>query len=298
MTGRKILSTIRSYGIITVGLFLYTFAWTVFIIPNQMVGGGVTGISAIIQYLTGFDVSYSYFIINTVLLVIAMKVLGSGFGVKTIFAMLVSTIFLRFLPELISQDFIQEISIENGKLLCAMIGGAISGFGVALTFSQGGSSGGTDIVALIINKYRAISPGKVIMTIDILIIASSLFLPSDGTWGGRIATVLYGYVVSGVFSVTVDMVTSGTKQSIQVFIFSRKYAEIADAVSTEFHRGTTLLKGIGWHTKQDINVVVTITRKHDTNALLTLIRSIDPDAFISVSSVMGVYGKGFEQVKK
>ena len=298
MTSKELLSTVKTYGIITLGLLIYTFAWTVFIIPNQMVGGGVTGISAIINYWTGFPVSYSYLLINIVLLLISMKVLGRGFGIKTIFAMVVASIFLRILPEVIGQDFINEIAISNGKLLCAIIGGALSGFGVAMTFSQGGSSGGTDMIALMINKYRPVSPGKVIMSIDLLIIASSLLLPSDGTWGGRIATVILGYVVSGVFSVTVDLINSGSKQSVQVFIFSPKYSEIADRISSDLHRGTTLLKGVGWHSKQDVNVVLVITRKHDTNLLLSLVKEVDPNAFVSVASVMGVYGQGFEQIKK
>lgn len=298
MTSKELLSTVKTYGIITLGLLIYTFAWTVFIIPNQMVGGGVTGISAIINYWTGFPVSYSYFLINIVLLLISMKVLGRGFGIKTIFAMVVASIFLRILPEVIGQDFINEIAISNGKLLCAIIGGALTGFGVAMTFSQGGSSGGTDMIALMINKYRPVSPGKVIMSIDLLIIASSLLLPSDGTWGGRIATVILGYVVSGVFSVTVDLINSGSKQSVQVFIFSPKYSEIADRISSDLHRGTTLLKGVGWYSKQDVNVVLVITRKHDTNLLLSLVKEVDPNAFVSVASVMGVYGQGFEQIKK
>ena len=298
MNATKILSVVKTYGIIVVGLLLYTFAWTVFILPNQIVGGGVTGISAMIEYLTGFPISYSYFLINAALLLLALKVLGRGFGVKTVFAMTVASIFLRVLPSVIDADFIREISLNNGKLLSAVCGGAISGLGVALTFSQGGSSGGTDIVALMINKYRAVSPGRIILFIDIIIIASSLILPSDGTWGGRIATVVYGYITSGVFSITVDLISSGSKQSVQAFIFSRKYAEIADKVSSELHRGATLLKGVGWYTKQDVNVVMVITRKHDTNLLLSIVKSIDPNAFISVGSVMGVYGQGFEQIKK
>lgn len=298
MNATKILSVVKTYGIIVVGLLLYTSAWTVFILPNQIVGGGVTGISAMIEYLTGFPISYSYFLINAALLLLALKVLGRGFGVKTVFAMTVASIFLRVLPSVIDADFIREISLNNGKLLSAVCGGAISGLGVALTFSQGGSSGGTDIVALMINKYRAVSPGRIILFIDIIIIASSLILPSDGTWGGRIATVVYGYITSGVFSITVDLISSGSKQSVQAFIFSRKYAEIADKVSSELHRGATLLKGVGWYTKQDVNVVMVITRKHDTNLLLSIVKSIDPNAFISVGSVMGVYGQGFEQIKK
>lgn len=298
MNSKKIFSSIKSYAIITLGLIIYTTAWTVFIIPNGLVGGGITGISAIIQYCTGFPVSYSYFLLNAVLLLIALKVLGYGFGVKTIFAMVVTTILLKVMPALIQPEFIEEIALRNGRLVCAIIGGGLSGFGVSLTFGQGGSSGGTDIIALMINKYRAISPGKIILYIDIFIIASSLITPGDGTWASRIATVIYGYVTAGVFSVTMDIVTSGSKQSVQIFIFSKKHAQIADRISSQMHRGVTVLDGQGWYTKEQSRILMVITRKTDTNSILNLIKEEDPQAFISVGSVMGVYGKGFEQIKK
>lgn len=298
MNSKKIFSSIKSYAIITLGLIIYTTAWTVFIIPNGLVGGGITGISAIIQYCTGFPVSYSYFLLNAVLLLIALKVLGYGFGVKTIFAMVVTTILLKVMPALIQPEFIEEIALRNGRLVCAIIGGGLSGFGVSLTFGQGGSSGGTDIIALMINKYRAISPGKIILYIDIFIIASSLITPGDGTWASRIATVIYGYVTAGVFSVTMDIVTSGSKQSVQIFIFSKKHVQIADRISSQMHRGVTVLDGQGWYTKEQSRILMVITRKTDTNSILNLIKDEDPQAFISVGSVMGVYGKGFEQIKK
>lgn len=298
MNSKKIFSSIKSYTIITLGLIIYTTAWTVFIIPNGLVGGGITGISAIIQYCTGFPVSYSYFLLNAVLLLIALKVLGYGFGVKTIFAMVVTTILLKVMPSLIQPEFIEEIALRNGRLVCAIIGGGLSGFGVSLTFGQGGSSGGTDIIALMINKYRAISPGKIILYIDIFIIASSLITPGDGTWASRIATVIYGYVTAGVFSVTMDIVTSGSKQSVQIFIFSKKHVQIADRISSQMHRGVTVLDGKGWYTKEQSQILMVITRKTDTNSILNLIKDEDPQAFISVGSVMGVYGKGFEQIKK
>lgn len=298
MTSKKVFSTIKSYAIITLGLLLYATAWTVFIIPNGMVGGGITGVSAIIQYCTGFPVSYSFFILNSILLLIALKVLGSGFGIKTVFAMVVTTILLKVIPLIIEPEFIEEIALKNGRLVCAIIGGGLSGFGVALTFGQGGSSGGTDIIALMINKYRSITPGKVILYLDIIIIASSLVTPGDGTWASRIATVIYGYVIAGVFSVTVDTVTSGSKQSVQIFIFSKKYAEIADLISSELHRGATLLDGEGWYSKEHTKILMVVARKTDTNFVLKLIKEEDPQAFISVGSVMGVYGKGFEQIKK
>ncbi|MBQ0087403.1 MAG: YitT family protein [Bacteroidales bacterium] len=298
METKKILSTLKSYLIIALGLFCYTLAWTIFLIPNGLVGGGVTGISTIIQYCTGFNVSYSYLLINLVLILLALKTLGAGFGGKTVYAIIVTTIFLRFVPSLISPSFINDFALTNGKLLCAIIGGSLSGLGIAITFSEGGSSGGTDIIALIINKYRAISPGKVLMVLDFIIIGSSLLIPSDNNFGSRIAIVVYGYVTTGMFSFTVDTVISGTKQCVQICIFSEKYEEIANRISKEANRGVTVLHGMGWYSKQEKKVLLVVARKHDSPFILHLVREVDSNAFITEASVMGVFGQGFDQIKK
>ena len=298
MDRNKVFATLKSYAIITVGLILYTLAWVVFIIPHQLVGGGVTGISAVIQYCTGFHVSYSFFIINAILLLIALKVLGPAFGVKTVYAMVVTTLLLRFMPMIIPQEFIQIIALDNGKLLSVIIGGMLSALGISLTFSQGGSSGGTDIVALMITKYRAISPGKILLILDIFIIGSSLIVPTEGSWGVRVANLVYGYVMAGVFSVALDLFVSGSKQSVQIFIFSKNFEKIADRITTDVHRGVTALDGKGWYTKTESTVLVVVARKQELKFLLNLIKEEDPQAFISVASVTGVYGSGFEVIKK
>ncbi|MBQ6072450.1 MAG: YitT family protein [Bacteroidales bacterium] len=298
MDRNKVLSTLKSYAIITVGLILYVLAWVVFIIPHQLVGGGVTGISAVIQYCTGFHVSYSFFIINGILLLIALKVLGPAFGVKTVYAMVVTTLLLRFMPMVIPQEFIQIIALDNGKLLSVIIGGMLSALGISLTFSQGGSSGGTDIVALMITKYRAISPGKILLILDIFIIGSSLIVPTEGSWGVRVANLVYGYVMAGVFSVSLDLFVSGSKQSVQILIFSKNYEQIANRITSELHRGVTALEGKGWYTKTESTVLVVVARKNEQKFLLNLIKEMDPQAFLSVSSVSGVYGSGFDVIKK
>ena len=298
MDKTKFLSTLKSYAIITLGLILYVLAWVVFIMPHQLVGGGVTGISAVIQYCTGFHVSYSFFIINGILLLIALKILGPAFGVKTVYAMIVTTLLLRFLPMVIPQEFIQIIALDNGKLLSVIIGGMLSALGISLTFSQGGSSGGTDIVALMITKYRAISPGKILLILDIFIIGSSLLVPTEGSWGVRVANLVYGYVMAGVFSVALDLFVSGSKQSVQIFIFSKNYQKIADRITNDVHRGVTALDGKGWYTKTESTVLVVVARKQELKFLLNLIKEEDPQAFISVASVSGVYGSGFDVIKK
>lgn len=298
MDKSSFLATFKSYAIITLGLIFYVLAWVVFIIPHQLVGGGVTGISAVIQYCTGFNVSYSFFIINGILLLIALKVLGPAFGVKTIYAMVVTTLLLRFMPFVIPEEFIRIIALENGKLLSVIIGGTLSALGISLTFSQGGSSGGTDIIALMITKYRAISPGKILLILDVFIIGSSLIVPTEGSWGVRVANLVYGYVMAGVFSVALDLFVSGSKQSVQIFIFSKNYEKIADRITSDVHRGVTALDGKGWYTKTESTVLLVIARKPELKVLLNLIKEEDPQAFISVGSVSGVYGSGFDVIKK
>ena len=306
----KILNELKAYVIITLGLLLYTLGWIVFLIPNNMVGGGVTGISAILLYAFNIPVGASFFVINLILLLIALKVLGKGFGMKTVYAIIIASVFYEVVPPLIPDVFIQEIAISNGKLLCAIFGGVCAGLGIGISFSQGGSTGGTDIVALMIVKYKNISAGRVILLLDIFIIASSLLLPPNEildangavigveTWGERFATILYGYILIGACSYSVDMFISGSKQSSQIFIFSKKYAELADAITTQTGRGVTLIDGEGWYTKQKSKIVMVIMRKDDLSLLYKMVREIDRDAFLSVGNVSGVYGKGFDEIKK
>ena len=306
----RLLGELKAYLIITLGILLYTLGWIVFLIPNNMVGGGVTGISAILLYAFNIPVGVSFFLINLILLLIALKVLGKAFGMKTVYAIIIASVFYEVVPPLIPDVFIQEIAISNGKLLCAIFGGVCAGLGIGISFSQGGSTGGTDIVALMIVKYKNISAGRVILLLDIFIIASSLLLPPNEildangavvgveTWGQRFATILYGYILIGACSYSVDMFISGTKQSSQIFIFSKKYAELADAITTQTGRGVTLIEGQGWYTKQQSKIVMVIMRKDDMSLLYRMVREIDRDAFLSVGNVSGVYGKGFDQIKK
>jgi uncharacterized membrane-anchored protein YitT (DUF2179 family) len=294
---KRVLNRLRSYAIITFGLLLYAVGWSLFMIPSGLVGGGVTGIAAVIYYATGFPVSWSFFLINAILLAIALKILGKGFGVKTVFAIVAVTLFLDRLPGLIPVELIEDVALGNGKLLSAMMGGVFSGAGIAITFTQGGSTGGTDIIAIMINKYRNISPGKLILYMDIFIILSSLAIPSQASIGERAAIIIYGFVLISVTSYTVDLILSGARQSIQIFIFSQKYEQIADAI-TPTGRGVTVIDGMGWFTKKEGKILMLIVRRTESNFVFRLVKDIDKDAFLSVGNVMGVYGKGFEEIKK
>ena len=298
ITWRKALVTFKEYLLITLGLLLYTLAWAVFLLPNNLVGGGITGLGSIIQYSTGFNVAYSYIIINTILVLIALKVLGGGFGAKTIFALVVTAIFLRFLPGLVPQEFITNFTADNGKLMCVIFAGAMVGIGIALTFTQGGSTGGTDIIALIVSKFYRVSPGTVIAALDLVIIASSMLIPNGSSISDKLLVMLYGFVLTGVVNYTLDFALNGRRQSVQLFIFSEQYETLTDRICNEIHRGVTLLESQGGYSRHSGKLVVVIVKRTETNKILKLIKEVDPDAFVSIGNVSEVYGKGFEPMKK
>ena len=293
----KAKSLLKDYSAITLGILVYAIGWTLFILPNSLVTGGVAGICAIIQYSTGFNISYSYAILNALLLIIGTKALGKGFGVKTIYAVALISICFRLFPELLPQEFVQALIRDNGKLLCAIFGGFISGFGIALMMMGGGSSGGTDIVALMISKKYDITTGRVILIMDILIIASSLIIPEDNGWSARFATVIFGYVITGVATFTIDHMLQMSRQNVQLFIFSKHYERIANRVMEEGDRGVSVISAKGWYSKDDIQVVLVVARKSQINQLLSIIKQEDPNAFTSIGSVTGVYGEGFDRIK-
>ena len=305
VNGKKVWGAFKEYLLITVGILSYVLGWTIFLVPNNLVGGGVTGLSSIIQYATGgaLKIGYSYFAINVVLLIAALFLLGKSFGAKTVYAIILASVGLNLFQEIIPQDIIQTLAIDNGKLMCVIIGGIMAGVGIGMTISQGGSTGGTDIIALIVNKYRNVSPGRMILSMDVVIILSSLLVPSYTPAGGlvpfteKIITVVYGLILITICSTVLDLYLSGSKQSVQVFILSHKYEEIADLITRDLHRGVTAIEGKGWYTQNEMQVLMVITRKTDLNLLLKMIKGVDPDAFLSVSSVTGVYGKGFETIK-
>jgi len=290
----KAFLEVKRYMLITFGLLIYALGWTAFIIPSNITGGGVTGISTVIYFMSGnvIPVAYSYFIINIGLLAIALKILGKSFGIKTVFGIVVSSIFFLFLQKYITEPVVKE------RFMAAIIGGVMSGSGIALTFTQGGSSGGTDIIALIINKYRNYSPGSLILIMDIIIIGSSFFVWTDKPMADRIETLMYGGVMMAVVAYSIDMVVTGASKSLQLFVFSTKYEAIAERITKEKNRGVTVMDGVGWHSKKDQKVLVIMIRKAESSGIYSIIKQEDPEAFMSVSSVMGVYGKGFDLMKK
>ena len=282
------MSEIRAYLLITFGLLIYTFAVTAFLAPHRMVGGGVTGISTIIYFLSGevIPIGYSYFVINFLLVAIAIKILGPRFGFKTIYAIFMSSFLLSVFQNLIHEPLLED------KFICAVISGIMCGAGIGISLVNGGSTAGTDIVAMIINKYRTISYGKIVIYSDFVIIGSSMLV------GFHIDTVIYGYVMTAVFGYTVDMIMAGNQQSSQVFIVTHDYEKMAQAIVDNIHRGVTLIDSQGWYTKKESKIVMVVCRKRETTMILKFVKTIDPEAFMTVGSVMGVYGKGFQAISK
>ena len=294
----------KEYLLITLGLTLYALGWALFLTPNSMLGGGVTGFSALLQYVTNgaIPLSVTYFVMNILLLIIGTKILGTGFGAKTIYAIIMTSIMLELTQRFIPVEFTTYFA-NQGEIVCAILGGIMAGVGIGLSMSQGGSTGGTDIIALVWCKFKPASPGKIILIIDVMIILSSLFLPVKDAGGAllepapKVALVIFGLMQVAVCGYAIDMYISGSKQSVQVFIFTKKVQEMADAIAFDMKRGVTVLPAKGWYSKEDKEVIMVVTRKTDLNLLLRYVKSIDPEAFLSVSTVMGVYGQGFDTIK-
>lgn len=283
--GKKIFSFIKMYTVIVIGLSLYAFGVTAFLIPVKITAGGVTGISMLIYYATGIPAGYHYFIINSFLIILAIRILGTSFGLKTLFSMVVISILLNVLPMFIKEALVKDL------FLSSVLGGILGGVGLGITFNQGGSTGGTDIIAMIINKYRNISPGRIIMYCDVIIITSSFFVLSS------VEILVYGYVTMWIVAYSLDAFLTGAQQSVQLFIFSEKYELIADFINTESRRGLTIIDGTGWYTKKQVKMIMTVVKKRESPQIFQKIKEIDPEAFISQGSVMGVYGKGFDEIR-
>ena len=310
----SVLTTTKEYLMMTLGMTLYAFGWICCILPANAAGGGATGLSLLIYHLTGGAISIgtTVLIINAILLVIAGFVVGWNFGIKTIYCVVVMSIVMHFLQvwfttptgwvaemitirdnlDVADGTIVDLFNLKN-RLLSAILGGICSGVGVAICFQQGGSTGGSDIVVMIVNKFYTISYGKFIRYTDGIIISSALFLPDVGIDG-----VIYGFVMVAVFSYTVDMILSGNQQSNQIFIISKDYKAMADAINNEAKRGATVIDAMGWYSKENSKVVMCVCRKRDLAMVLKVVRAVDPDAFITIGSVMGVYGKGFDALNK
>ncbi|MCT4604251.1 MAG: YitT family protein [Marinifilum sp.] len=276
---------IRSYFIITIGLLIGSLAWTGFIIPAGIVGSGVSGIATMIYFVTGIKVGYSVFLINTVFLLVSLRILGFSFGIKTLYGITVISFFLWLFQSIITEPLVSD------RFMCAIIGGIMAGAGAGMILSRGGSTGGTDILAMMINKYKNYSPGQLLLTIDVIIISSSYFLENS------IEQVVYGFVTMGISAYCVDMIIEGSKQSVQIVIFTQKPELIRKEVIHTLDQGLTVINATGGYSNEDVQILMVLAKKRDSQTILKMIKHVDPDAFISMGSVMGVYGQGFDKIK-
>jgi len=297
---RIIWNEFKDYFFITLGLVMYTIAFTVFLMPYQIVAGGVTGLSAIIYYATGFHLENTYIIINGLLLLMALKILGFKFMVKTIYAIFALYFLLIFAQSVLpTQENGLPIKLlgEGQDFMSMIIGCALTGIGLATVFLHNGSTGGTDIIAASINKYHNVSLGQVLIAVDFCIIGSCMFFPQFGSYIERAHKVMFGFCVMAMENFVLDYVMNARRESVQFLIFTRKWQEIANAIGTEMNHGVTILDGHGWYTGQEIKVLCILAKKNESVYIFRLIKMIDPQAFVSQSAVIGVYGEGFDEMK-
>lgn len=276
----------KDYIMMAAGLVLYAFGLTGFLLPNKIVTGGLTGVTVLIRYSTDIPIWVSYISINAVLLIIAWRIVGRNFVIKTVLSVLVLTFLLRF-----GETYITKPIIHADSLLSSMIGAMLCGAGLGLVYSVNGSTGGTDIIGAVVTKYRHVSMGRVLLLVDILIVGSSFFLFRS------VEKIAIGFIVMAVMFYSVDVVISGMRQSVQFFIFTKKYEEVANHINVEIKRGCTIIDGMGWYSKKSQKIIVVLARKNESTSIFRLVKSIDQDAFVTQANVVGVYGKGFDSLK-
>ena len=284
----KLKNELKDYILITIGITLYSLAILVLLVPHKIIGGGATGLATVVYYLTDglIPIGVGYAILNSVLLLLAIKLLGPKFGIKTIYAMGLLTLLLSVLQPIFSEPLLDD------KFMSTIIAGIIAGIGISFAFTSGGSTGGTDIVIMIVRKYRNVSAGVLILYIDSGIILSSLAI------GVGVEEITYAFVLMGIMAYTVDFMLVGKKQSAQLFIFTSEYEIVADKISMEIKRGVTVLEGKGWYSKESKKILFVVVPKRDATAVLRIAKSVDSRAFMTMNTVMGVYGEGFEGLQE
>ena len=299
MTKQFIIGEVKDYFNITLGLMLYTFGFTVFLLPYEIVTGGIAGIGAIVFYATKFPVQYTFFIINAVLILAALKILGWRFLMKTIYATFMLTLLLEVAQDIVvmPDGTFYKLLGDGNDFMSLVIGCMLTGTALAIVFLNNGSTGGTDIVAAVVNKYHNISLGKVLILVDLCIINSCLFIDTFGSFDVRAQKVVFGLCTMFIECTMLDFVMNWQRQSVQFMIFSKHHNEIAEAIAKTTDHSLTILDGHGWYSGKEMKVICLLAKKNESPIIFRLIKTIDPTAFVSQSSVIGVYGEGFDQIK-
>lgn len=291
----SVKKTITDYVVLTVAAFIFAVSWECFMIPNGMSAGGLMGLCTILQYATGglIEAQFSFVVVNAVLIIIAVMAMGIGFGFKTIYCIALTTVMMELVSNMgfIHCEpggffFIQE------RVLIPLIAGVLEAVGVGLILKYGGSTGGTDILALMINKYWPVSLSKTFLISDLVICSLLLLLPDK-----NFSDMCYGLEMMVAFSLVIDVVVGGKRSSYQLLIFSDRFAEIADQITTKVDRGVTVIRSMGWYSKADKNVLLVLINQKELPTVTRLIKEIDNRAFMSISPTNDVYGEGFAEIK-
>ena len=293
--GSKISGLVKDYIILTIACFIFAVAWECFMIPNGMSAGGMMGLSTVLQYATGgiIKAQYSYFAINSLLIIVAVIAMGIGFGFKTIFSIAMSSLAMQLLDGVTAlQSIPGQFFFVEETILIPIIAGIFEAVGIGLVIRYGGSTGGTDIIALMVNKYWPVSLSTVFLISDVVVCALLLFLPEK-----NFSDMCYGLTEVFTFSMIIDIVVGGRKTSYQLMVFSDRYREIADHIINELERGVTVLHAQGWYTKKEKDVLYILISQKELSSLTRTIKDIDPKAFMSISPTNNVYGEGFEEIK-
>ena len=274
---------------ITFGILMYAFGYTAFILPEHVVMGGVAGISALLFYAFKLPPGIAIWVLNLTMLVIAYRALSKQFVIRTVIGVTILSSLVGVLQPLFEQYPV--ITPGEDKFMHVLIGGALGGAGLGIVFSHNGSTGGTDIIVALLNKYTRMSFGRAMQTCDICIICSSYFLFHS------LETIVYGVAFTLIASFVCDYVVNGTRQTVQFIIISKKYDAIADTINNSVHRGVTLIKGTGLYSKSDVQILIVLARKYESQDVFNLIKRIDPMAMVSQSFCQGVFGSGFDTIK-
>ena len=295
MISKKALKLVWEYMALTMACFVFAISWECFMIPNGMSAGGLMGLSTVIQYATGgfIPAQYTYFTLNALLIIVAVLAMGIGFGFKTIYCIIVSTLAMQVMSGAVFRHCVPgEFFFVKETILIPVIAGMLEAVGIGLVLRYGGSTGGTDIIALMVNKYWPVSLSKAFLISDLIVISLLLFLPDKS-----FSDACYGVVEIVTFALIIDFVVGGQKSSYQLMVFSDKYQEIADHIVNKMERGVTVLDAQGWYTKQSRNVLLILISQKEFPALSRVIKEVDPRAFMSVSPTNNVYGEGFDEIK-
>lgn len=282
-------SNMKDFMFIVFGILLYAIGYTAFILPERVVMGGVAGLSALIYYATNIPAGISIFVLNITLLVIAFSALTKQFVVRTIVGVLLLSLFIGSLQPLFQAFPI--ITAGEDKFMHVLIGGMLSGAGLGVVFSHNGSTGGTDILTVLLTKHFNLSFGRAMQFIDCTIIGSSYLLFHS------METIVYGIVFTLVASYVCDFVVNGSRQTVQFLIISKHYKEIADTINRRVNRGVTVIEGKGWYSKENVEMLVVLSRKYESQDIFAVIKQIDPQAVVSQTFCHGVFGEGFDKIK-